>query len=227
MSSAQRQSSHKPLTPNSNGMYKPPSGKKKVVKIILITFGSILLLLASVYLGYWYKSRSANQQIQKMQEEIDNLNQQKSDLEQSLSKTQTELNELSAKKTNTTTGGTPTADFVANIEDAVKSGNTSALEGYMSNPVKVILAGSGGVGDRTPAQAVSDMSYLNSATDPWNFALLSTTLHAYQNGAYKQYFPGTAVVGQSVNNYVVAFSFDSTGKKIATIFMSNDANLLK
>ena len=95
----------------------------------------------------------------------------------------------------------------------------------MAASVNVILAASEAYGPQTPTQAIKDLDYLNSATDPWDFALSSTTLAKYQSGDYKQYFPTTALVGQSANDYVVSFQFDSSGK-INGIFMTVSADLL-
>jgi hypothetical protein len=191
---------------------------------------ALILLAASAYLGYWYQGNKAKKQADQLNQQINELQTQKRDLEDAKTKIQTELDELKATKTTTTTtttttGGAPSAAVKANIEDSIKSGNTAALESYMAPTVKVIIAASGGVGDRTPAQAVSDIAYLDAGTDPWNFNLPAATLSAYRNGSYGQYFPTNAVVGKSANNYVVSFSFNSAGK-ISTVFMAVNADLL-
>ncbi len=109
-----------------------------------------------------------------------------------------------------------------NIAAAVKSGNYAALEQQMADKVKVTLAASEGLGDRTPEQAVADMKYLDAGTDPWNFALDAAALKVYQEGEYKAFFTTSAFVGKSANNYVVSFTFDDSAN-ISGIFMG--ANL--
>lgn len=128
--------------------------------------------------------------------------------------------------TDATSDDPKTVDEVhENIAAAISSGNTSALAGYMASSVRVIIAASGGVGDRTPAQAISDLAYLDDATDPWDFALSADTLNDYANGDYAQYFPRGAVVGKSADDRVVSFTFDANGD-INGVFMAVDAELL-
>ena len=116
-------------------------------------------------------------------------------------------------------GVAPAADVLTNIKAATSSGNTAALEALMATTVKVIIAPTSAPGDRTPVQAVGDLAYLKTGTAPWNFALAADVLTKYQSGTYKQYFPTTALVGQSANGYVVSYQFDSAGK-INGIFMA-------
>lgn len=222
-------STHAPVANNEHSMDLPKK-KKPVAKVLLIILLILILLAGSAYLGYWYRSNQAKKQADQLNQQISELQQQKKEAEDAKAKLQTELDELKATKsttttTTTTTGTAPTAAVKANIEDAIKSGNTAALEGYMANPVKVVIAASGGVGDKTPAQAVASLSYIDAGTDPWNFNLPAATLQSYRNGPYGQYFPTNAVVGKSANNYVISFSFNSAGK-ISTVFMAVNSDLL-
>jgi cytoskeletal protein RodZ len=129
----------------------------------------------------------------------------------------------------TTTPSTSTPAISAalreNIEAAINTMNTAALEGYMTNPVTVVLAATEYGGPVTPTQAVTDINYLSGATAPWNWNLSAATLTAYQNGFYGQYFPENAVVGQSANNYVISFTINANNR-ISTIFMTGSADLL-
>lgn len=118
------------------------------------------------------------------------------------------------------------ASLKENIEAAINTMNTAALEGYMTDPVTVVLAASEKGGPVTPAQAVQDLNYLSGATDPWDFNLSAVTLASYKNGFYGQYFGDMTVVGKSANDYVVSFMID-TNNKITTIFMTGSADLLK
>ena len=138
-----------------------------------------------------------------------------------------------AKKTTPTTTKTVAPKPVIsdslkqNTSDAVSSGNTAALQGYMATSVNVVIAGSEKTGAETSAAAVKDLDYLNSGTAPWNFALDSTTLTTYQSGAYKQYFTaGSTIVGQAANGYVVSFGVNAGGK-IDTVFMSASTDQLQ
>lgn len=153
---------------------------------------------------------------------------------QAMSELQKQLADLNKKMESTTNTSTsqqqnkalPTVQDIANIESAITSGNTSALESYMASSVAVVIAATESAGTRTPSQAVSDLKYLSNATDPWDFKLDATTLTKYQNGAYKTYFKTNTLVGKSANGYVVAFNFDSAGK-INGIFMAVNSSLLE
>ncbi len=113
-----------------------------------------------------------------------------------------------------------------NVEAAISSDNTAAIESYMDNSVKVIVAASEGIGDRTPVQAVGDLDYLNNAVDPWNFDLPAATITDWQSGDYASYFPDSLrIIGRSADGHVVVFKFNSSGK-ITDIFMAASDDLL-
>lgn len=112
-----------------------------------------------------------------------------------------------------------------NITDAVSSGNYAALEGYMADTVRVIIAASEGVGDRTPVQAVEDLKYLDSGDDPWDFNVSEETLLEWRFGDYASYFPISAVVGKSSDGMVVSFQFDTAGN-ISVVFMAASEDIL-
>jgi len=120
----------------------------------------------------------------------------------------------------------PSAALKKNTSDAITSGNTAALEGYMAGSVNVVIAGSEKTGAETAAKAVSDLSYLNSGTAPWNFSLSTATLNSYAKGSYKQYFGANTIVGQSANGYTVSFGVNGNGK-IDTVFMSASTDQLR
>jgi len=113
-----------------------------------------------------------------------------------------------------------------NIAAAISSKNTAALEGYMATSVNVVVAASEKGGFETPTQAVQDLSYLNAATDPWNFDLSASTMNTWIGGPYKSYISGTSYAGLAKNKYVVSFDFNSCNK-INLVFMSVSSDLLQ
>lgn len=196
--------------------------KQKSYKTLIFLI-IIVVILAIGVAGYVYRNNKANDQSKKDQATIARLEQEIKDLKSQINSSKNiTANDNSSTKTVV---AVPSANVIANIADAIKSGNTAALEGYMASSVLVILAASEGIGAQTPAQAVSDLKYLDSATDPWNFSLDSATLTKYANGDYKTYFKANTLVGKSANNYVVAFNFNEAGK-INGIFMAVSADLL-
>lgn len=125
-------------------------------------------------------------------------------------------------KTCTTLNGTQRDNVIASIT----SGNTAALEGYLTNPNKVILAASEGIGQRTPDQAVADITSFISGSSGWNFLLADIETEAFAAGSYSQYFPDDAIIGKASNGRVISFLPDCDGK-IKTVFLSMDASLLR
>jgi hypothetical protein len=181
----------------------------------LIGLTVLVIILASVtaWLAYSYAKKSDGYQ---------QINSQ-------LTIVTNELNDLKNSKTQPTTTPTPkptiSPALKENITAAINTMNTAALEGYMTNPVTVVLAASEFGGPRTPTQAVSDLNYLSSATGPWNFNLSTPQLNAYKAGAYSQYFGDNTIVGKSANDYVVSFAINDSGK-ISVIFIAANASLL-
>jgi len=192
---------------------KPKKGAKTLMLALLI-----LVLIAAGAGAYWWRDKEAKAQAKKQTEEIAQVKRQLHE-----AKAEMEVAEIDEGERNAE--DSPAAANEENIKDSIKSGNTAALEGYMASTVRVIIAASEGVGNRTPTQAINDLKYLDSATDPWNFALSTDTLNEYANGDYAQYFPLGAVVGKSADDKVVSFTFNSSGK-INGIFMAVNADLL-
>src|SRR3990167_2044463 len=182
------------------------SGKgKEMLKWLLV----ILLIVGAAAAGWYYADSQA-------QKEQDKLNAEITTLKASNTKLKSDLEKATAEETSTK----PTQEDLDNIEAAVKSGNYAALEQLMASKVIVIIAASEGLGERTPAQAIADLAYINAGTDPWNCDLEAATIDQYQAGDYKQYFPDGALVCKSANNYIVSFSFNADGD-ISPIFLSN------
>jgi cell division protein FtsB len=184
----------------------------------LVILLCLLLLGVGAAAGYMWRDQNAKDSAKTKQAEITALQAKNTKLEKDLAEAKKESSASTASKR-------PNQAALDNIKAAIVSGNTAALAGYMASTVRVIIAASEGVGDRTPTQAINDLEYIDNATDPWNFDLPAATLTEYQTGDYKQYFPTTAYVGKSANNYVISFQFDNAGK-INGIFMTNSASLL-
>jgi len=192
-------------TPHPHG-----SLAKNITIVVLI----LLLVAAAGSATYIYRDRQAKKQAADMQATISQLQSQVSSLQAELA---------ASKATSTTT--TPSAATLENIQAAITSGNTAALEGYMAPSVTVIIAASEGMGNRTPLQAISDLAYIKNLKN-WDFNLPATTLKQYQAGAYKTYFKANSLIGRSSDGHVVAVNFNDQGK-INGIFMAVNADLLK
>lgn len=208
---------------NSSPIIQPKPANKNNKKKWLLTL-LILVLIAGGAGAYWWRDNQAKADQAAKQTEISKLENDKAELESEVDELKKQLADEKSKNTEES-ATTPSAETLQNIQDAITSGNTAALEGYMASTVRVIFAASEGVGDRAPMQAVSDLAYLKGATDPWDFDLPAATLSNYASGDYAQYFPEGALVGKSANGYVISFTFDDTGK-INGIFVSSDASLL-
>lgn len=182
---------------------------RKLVLVLLV----LLLVGATASATYIYRDRQAKKElsdkqatISQLQQQVDNLNQQ-----------------ITTLKTATTT--VPSATTLANIQAAITSGNTAALEGYMAPTVTVTIAASDGLGGRTPAQAISDLKYISTSKN-WNFSLDATTIKSYTNGDYKTYFKANSLVGKASDGKVIVFNFNDQGK-ISGIFMAANEDLLQ
>lgn len=193
---------------------------KSYMLVIVLVVSMVVIVIAAG--SYVYRDKQAKDQNSKNQATIANLQSEITDLKKQLN---SQASSTSSTSSSNTATAVPSATTIVNITDAIKSGNTAALQGYMAPSVLVILAASEGIGSQTPAQAVADLKYLDNATDPWNFNLDATTLTKYANGDYKTYFKTNTLVGKSANNYVVAFNFNDAGK-INGIFMAVSADLL-
>lgn len=201
----------------SSPQLKTPKQDKKVGMWIML--GLFIVALGVIGWFIWmmlgWNTERATLQADKqaLQEQIKSLKQQ--------------LSLAESSDTPETPACSPTISdtFKANIRAAVESRNYAALEPSMNATVRVILAASEGVGDRTPAQAVADMAYLNEGATPWNFSLAAATIAAWDAGFYTDYFDDNTYVGRAADGMVVVFDFDSCGK-INEVFMAANEELL-
>lgn len=184
-----------------------------------------LALLAGGFFGWqYYQARNDKQALQRtntqLKADVSSLKAQLSDAKKA------------AQPSTATPAPPPTQKItipqttIDNIQAALNTMNTAALEGYMAPSVNVVFAASEKQGPRTPTQAVTDLDYLKNATAPWDFALPASVLSSYGKGSYGQYFGANTLVGKSANSYVVSFGFNSS-TKITTIFVAAAENLLQ
>ena len=199
------------------------SKKKLPTKKILMVLIALLLLAGAAYGGYWWRDRDAKSDSASQKAEITDLKKQLADFKDA----EGSAEDSDATDTEETTEASvqPTAAQLENIEAAISSGNTAALEGRMADSVSVIIAASEGVGARTPTEAIGDIDYVIDLDATWDFALSAATLTDYADGDYAQYFPEGAFVGKSSEDKVISFIFDGDAK-IKTVFMSVSSDLL-
>lgn len=190
--------------------------KKSKGKAVLMWLLVLVLMAGAGAAGYFYRDMEAKKQQKAAAAVADALRAENTKLKA----------DLAAASAADAAAKAPSDEDLATIKKAVESGKYADLQGLLASPVSVILAASEGLGERTPAQAVADMKYLDDAKDPWNFSLTAAVLDGYRKGDYAKYFPQSAMVGKSADGYVVAFSFDETSGKVSTIFMANDEKLL-
>lgn len=194
--------------------------RNRPLKTGLLLLVALILIVAAGVGTYWWRDHQARDETASFEQEI-------GELKENLNRLQTQAE--GAKETADEAEGEPDETASENTteiaESAVTSGDYAALEPHLADPVYVILAASEAYGDQTPAEAVNSLDYLDGAGGGWDFAPGNSELNAYRNGDYAQYFPVGAVVGVSSDDYVVSFTFDSSGD-IGGIFMSPDAGLL-
>lgn len=204
-----------------------PSGKtgRSIARRIILVLLIGLLIAAAAVGGYWWRDRQAiselntkASEITTLQSENKKLKKQVADQDSSSTGSQTEV---------TCTVKQPSTSAVENIKAAITSGNTAVLEGYMAPSVNVIYAASDGLGQRTAANAVSDVTSFvsNPAGAAWSFDVPASVLGSYGQGSYKQYFPGTALVAQATDTRLLSISFDCDGKIATLLLVANESSL--
>ncbi len=202
--------------------------KSNLGKTALIVLLIVLLMAGSAGATYWWRNNSAKKYETQQAVSISQLQKDKADLEKQLAAANAKSASVPAPVT-ACSAKAPNASTIGNIQASITSGNTAALEGYMTPSVNVVFAASGAGGAKTPTEAVSYISdFIGDFTADswnWNFALPAPVLSSYGKGSYAQYFPNIAQVARSTDKKVISFSFDCTGK-INTVFMAANENLL-
>ncbi len=117
------------------------------------------------------------------------------------------------------------AEMRANIVDAMSSGNTAALDGYLAGTVYMKYAASEVAGDVSDhVRIINNLSAVTSPTAVWDFNLPASVVENYRNnsgsaGAYVEDFPEGALVGRSSEDKVISFTI--VGGLITRIFIAN------
>lgn len=128
--------------------------------------------------------------------------------------------------TSTATGSSNgSGGMSGDLADAMSSGNTAAIESYLTEPTRVVIAASEADMQYSAVDAVLSLDYVQPGVGAWDFDLASDIVDAYEaNPSYGDFFPGDAIVGRSDTGAVV--SFVPNGDRIGTIFMSIDEALI-
>ena len=138
----------------------------------------------------------------------------------------------SVTPTPTTVPSSPTASPTATalttvdtaaIEKAIDDNDPTGLYDYLADPVHITFAASDFDSDRSRDLAITDLAYVSGSTG-WNWNLDDATLAAFRAGTYKNYFPDDAIIGQSAESYVIAFTV--TGTEITRVFVSKSAAIV-
>lgn len=109
-----------------------------------------------------------------------------------------------------------------NVKAAIESKNYTALEGYMTPSVNVLLHASECCGIQTKTQAIAQLDYLNKSQTPWNWDQSSNLIKQIKLANPTTFGKGT--VGIANNEYTV--SYEVTSDKITAIYLSVSYKLL-
>ena len=176
-----------------------------------------LLILGAGTGAYFWRDSQANKNKSENTKTITTLNEKIVALEKQITESKTTANNFACT--------TLTASTIENITASITSKNSAALEGFMSDSVKVVIAATEASFDRTPVKAIVDLKYVINATAPWDFALNAATLDTYKAGFYKEYFKDNSIVGVAADKKIVVFNFNCAGK-INGVFMAISSELL-
>jgi hypothetical protein len=116
------------------------------------------------------------------------------------------------------------------VVDAMNSGNTAAIEGYLAPSVFIIYAASEYSGDVTDhALIIDDLSASTGAGVTWDFDLPADLIDKYRSNpgagdAYAPYFPDNALVGKSSADRVLSFTVE--GGLITAILFADEYSLI-
>ncbi len=194
-----------------------PRSKCKWVVFLLV----ILLLASSAGIYYWM-SQQANKQLQSRDNQINQLSQQKTELQRQLedekAKSAQALTENSACKA-------PDEKAVNSIKGLLSSRNLKPLEKLMADELTVVSTGSNDSNNRKPAETITDLNEFIKNSGNWDFKLSPDTLTLYKKGKFSKYFTESSVVGKSKSGKVIALSFDCNAKINQILLANKEAKL--
>lgn len=122
------------------------------------------------------------------------------------------------------------ADMKANIVDAMNSGNTAALEGYLAPTVHITYAATEDEGDVSDhVLIINNLTNFVAGFPTWDFNLPASLVDQYANDpdtfpSYADDFPPGAFVGKASNDKVISFVI--VGGQITRIFFAVDEYVL-
>ena len=96
------------------------------------------------------------------------------------------------------------------IKAALTSKNYAALESYMNESVSFILYASECCGEITATEVAAQLSYLDSATAPWDFDQANSIITKIKTQYASEY--GSLFIGIASNEYLAAFGLGENGK---------------
>ena len=214
---------NKPET-NTAKATKTKAKKGSFIKKLFYFLIIIILMAGSGIGGYYLRDQSAKTDNDKNKTAISNLTKLNKNLSEQLSELtaddETDSTQSFAVASCTSTPNTSIkSSTIENIQASIISGNTAALEGYMTSSVCFVLAASDGIGDVTAATAVETLTDYLPDGDTWTFSPTASELTSYKSGNYSNFFVDSAIIGKSSSNKVVVISFNDAGK-IDVIFWS-------
>ncbi len=95
------------------------------------------------------------------------------------------------------------------IQTSMSSKNYESLIPYMAESVQFEIESAGGIPPGTPEETVENMTYLDSATPPWDFDQMNDIVTQIKEENPEEY--GELFIGISSNEYMVAFGYDENG----------------
>ena len=182
---------------NNQSKNKQSNGKitlKKAFTTLLV-----LIIIAGLVYGAWWYKQEQNDKLNQRDERIAGLEQENSELRNQISDLETQLEEVESDAIS--------EEVLNDIRAAMVSGDYADLVGLMHDEVMVVIAPAEAASTMTSVEAVGELTYFDDANEPWNFSLDDETVQQFTESEYGEYISDTAFVGQSENEYVVAFDF--------------------
>lgn len=98
-----------------------------------------------------------------------------------------------------------------NVVAAIETGNTAAIESYMTSTVGVTIQSTECCGPKTRSEAVQQLSYISGAEEPWDFSDTNSIALRLREES-DLYGDSNSIIGVASNEYVVAFLLNSDNR---------------